>query len=334
MLFDSAAYCATVNPLTNSLGSNPGVLASAMMSPVFGSSATTDPRLPAKASSATFCTRKSIPSTRSSPAIGDARMQLRRVLAHPLHRPAGGIHENLAKSRLAVQLRLVGTLDAQLADEAGAGVLGAVDRLQVLIVDGAHVADGMNADLLQRIVARQARMDVDAGELEAVHGEARHLLLVHLKLDRNALVHLVREDGAPHGAHLLRAQHPDADELRERGIHRLVVPDLLAHQLEVEGRRIVGEHQAVAIEDQPAARRNRLGADAVALRQLRVVLVLQDLQIEQPPCDGEQQNRGEHAGDDAADREQPVLGERILDLRSTAAHHRNISAPANLEGGL
>ena len=183
-------------------------------------------------------------------------------------------------------------------------------------------------------MARQARVYVDAGELEPVDGESRHLLLVHLNLDRNALVQLVREDGPPHGADLLRVQHPDADEVRKSGIHRLVVPDLLAHQLEVEGRRIVGEHQAVAIEDESAARRNRLVADAVALRELRVVLVLQHLQIEQPPCDCEQENRREHAGDDAAYREQPVLGERILDLRSTAAHHRNISAPAKLEGGL
>src|SRR3981081_2692745 len=44
ILFDSAASPATDKPRTKPLGSNPGVLASTMMSPVLGSSATTDPR--------------------------------------------------------------------------------------------------------------------------------------------------------------------------------------------------------------------------------------------------------------------------------------------------
>ena len=47
---------------------------------------------------------------------------------------------------------------------------------------------------------------------------------------------------------------------------RLDVADLLAHQFDVESRQIVGQHHPVAIQDQPAAGRNGLGADAVALR--------------------------------------------------------------------
>jgi hypothetical protein len=229
--------------------------------------------------------------------------QVRRIFADPVDRAARRIHEYFAKPRLAVQLRLVGALDAQLADQARARIFGAVDALEVLVIDGAHIADGVNTHFLQRIMPREARMDVHAGELEAMHGEARHLLLVHLQLDGNAFVYLVRLDDAVNGVHLFRPQHSDADQLSERRIDRLHGADLFAHELEIEGRRIVGEHQPVTIEDQPTARWNRLGADAVALRQLGVILISHDLQVEEPPRNGEQQHGSQDAGDDAADSE-------------------------------
>ncbi len=57
-------------------------------------------------------------------------------------------------------------------------------------------------------------------------------------------------------------------------IERLGIAHLLADQFDLECRLVVGEHHAVAVEDQPAAGRDGLGADAVALREGRVIIVL------------------------------------------------------------
>src|SRR6185295_14131519 len=91
----------------------------------------------------------------------------------------------------AVQLALVGPLDAELADVVGALVVGgeaeAVDAAQVRVVDAADVADRVRGDLALRIRAEQARLDLEAGEAEAVHGEARDLFFGETRANRQAL---------------------------------------------------------------------------------------------------------------------------------------------------
>ena len=251
-----------------------------------------------------------------------ADVEMRCELALFFHRPAGGVDQDFTRTAFAVQLRLVGTLDAELADEAGARIFVAVDALQVLFVDGADVADGVDRGGPEGIVAGEARADVDAGELITVDREDRHLLLVELQLDGHALVHLVQHHGAPDIGDLLRPEQADAHQLCERRIQRLAVADLFADQFYLERGQIVGEYDAVPVEDQAAARRNRLGADAVALGQRGVVIVPEDLQVEQPRADHHQHAGGQHARDDAADREQAVFREVILDPALAAFHHR------------
>ena len=248
---------------------------------------------------------------------GRARGELRRVVALFIDRPARGVHEDLLESGLAVQLVLVGALDTDFADEAGPGIFGAVNLLQVFFVDGADIAYGMNRNLLQRVVAREPGVDVDAGELPAMHGEQCHLIIVQLQLDGHAFIDLMQQDGAPDVRHFGAAQHADAGELRERAIQCLNVPHLLAHQFDLVGGPVLGQHDAVTIEDQSAAGRDRVGAHAVALREFGVVLVSQDLQEKQAPSDGQEQCPHEHARDDAAERENALLGPVILDADAT-----------------
>jgi hypothetical protein len=90
-------------------------------------------------------------------------------------------------------------------------------------------------------------------------------------------------------------------------------------------RRVGRERQAVAIEDQPAVRRNRLDLDAVALREIREVVVLDDLQPHQARDHRAERDEHDHRGRDGAALEQPLLGVMILD--ADGAGH-GLSGPA------
>ncbi len=75
------------------------------------------------------------------------RVQLRSVRPLALHRAALGVHQDLAKAVLAVQFAFERTLDAELADQRGAGIAAAVDVLEVLLADRADVAERVHAEL-------------------------------------------------------------------------------------------------------------------------------------------------------------------------------------------
>ena len=173
---------------------------------------------------------------------------------------------------------LVGALDAELADERGAGVGGAIDVLEVLLADRAHVTERVHREVAVRVPARLARLDVDAGKLEAAHGEARHVLVRHAQADRHAVESAARVDGALDLVDVLGADQIQLHQAVER---RVDVRHFLGHELELVRRLVAGDQLAVAIEDQAARRRDRLGAHAVALRELGVVVVPHHLQHEE-----------------------------------------------------
>src|ERR1700733_4404078 len=190
MSFCSLPYSAAVMPRPNSVGSKPGSDTSARTSPLSGSSATTAPRWPASAASATRCTCRSMVSTRSSPAVGGDEGAL------ALHRATLRVHQHLAEAVAAMQLALEGALDAELADQRRAGVGGAVAVLQILLAPHAHVAERVHRHVAVRVPARLARLDVQPRELEAPHGEARHVFVRHAQQDRHAVEGAARLDGA------------------------------------------------------------------------------------------------------------------------------------------
>ena len=108
------------------------------------------------------------------------------------HAAAAGVDLDLLEAGDAVQLALVALLEAGLADVVGALVvrgqaLVVLDALHVLVVDAADVADHVRGELAVRVLAEQARLDVDAGEAVAVGGEARDLLVGEAGADRQAV---------------------------------------------------------------------------------------------------------------------------------------------------
>ena len=198
MLSRSAAYSGRLRPRPKGFGSKPGVDTIAMTSPLFGSMATTAPRRPMRPCSATSCVGRSMVVMTSRPGSRLQFLQLGRERALALHRAAGGIHQDLARAVGAVQLRFVGSFDAQLADQRGAGVLAELvvllELLDVVFADGGHVAERMHGVFAMWIEAREARGDVHAREFEAMHGEARDFLVGEPQADRHALEAAARSD--------------------------------------------------------------------------------------------------------------------------------------------
>ena len=97
----------------------------------------------------------------------------------------------------------------------------------------------------------------------------------------------------------------DVDQLQRRQPRQRVleIVDLFGDQLELVGRYVFGQYAALAIEDQAAIRRYRFNADAVALGLLLELLVLHDLQLDQPDHDdAEQQHRENRRDHDAASK--------------------------------
>ena len=173
-------------PSTNRLGSKVGLLTKASTSPLRGSIATSAPRRSPNSSSTSACSRMSIDSTSVLPGVGGWLLQ-------PAHGAAAGAGLHLLEAGGAVQLaprssaRRRACRCSRCRGSWPVVLVPVVHGLLLGLVDAADVADQVAAGLAQRVVAEQPRLDVDAGEAEALRREARHLLVAELGADRQRL---------------------------------------------------------------------------------------------------------------------------------------------------
>ena len=235
-----------------------------------------------------------------------------------------GVDLHLLGAGGAVQLLLVGALDAELADVVRALVVGGeplrFDALHVGVVDASDVADRVRGDLALRVGAEEPRLDLEAGEAIAVHREARDLLLGQARADRQALEVLAFLLQLPEAAPVARAHVDDRRELVDRALD---VGDLARRDLERVGGIVRGEHLAVAVDDEAAVRHHWHHRDAVRLGERVVVLALHDLQ----PREAAEEKR--ERGDDREPREhQPVAedGELALLVAQRLADHHDAAS--------
>ena len=215
----------------------------------------------------------------------------------------------MAITHVPVQRAFVRAFDAALADVRGRGVIAAVDPLEILEADAADVADRVRARLAERIVARERLLDVDAREAMPAHGERCGLLLGEV-----AELHTLE---AAMGAHevaqrlvLARIDEAERLELLQRLVEAL---DFLRDRDELPAREIVRDHDAVAIVDEPARRRQRLEPEAVALRELGEALVVDDLENDEPRDEQPGEEHDDHRGRDDPGQEQLLLLPVILE---------------------
>jgi hypothetical protein len=144
----------------------------------------------------------------------------------------------------------------------------------------------------------------------AAGGELREFHFIELQLDRHGIecapaanILLQRRD-------IARVDQIEFREALERGVE---VGDLLARELDLIGGRIGRKRLSAAIQDESAVRRDRFDANAIALRQLREVLIAHDLQ----PCEarhhGPDCEHHDHGSCDRSAFEQSLLGNMVLD---------------------
>ncbi|EWS55907.1 hypothetical protein X551_01244 [Methylibium sp. T29] len=236
----------------------------------------------------------------------------RRAGPQAPHRAARGAGLDLLEAGDAVQLGLVLLLDAELADVVGAlvvgRIVGLVDRVLLGLVDAADVAQHMAAELAIGVVAEQPRLDVDPGEAETLRGETRHLLVAELGADRQGLEALGVVHHALEAATVARR---DVDHFLQRIDGALQVVDLRRRELQRVGRVVVRQHDAVAVEDQAAVRRDRQYRDAVALGARGQLVVPQHLQRDQARRHQPEAEQHQRAGGDQA---QPEAAQLLVDV--------------------
>ncbi len=164
----------------------------------------------------------------------------------------------------------------------GAAVVGRVaarfDLLEVAVADAADVADRVRGVLAIRILSKQAGVDLDAGEAVAVCRELRYFLLGQSRADRQALEALALVHQALEALAVLGG---DLHDGRESGDGGFEIGHLARGDLERVGGVVVGEHDPVAVQDQPAVRDNGNDRDAVVFGQCVIVVVLHDLDVEE-----------------------------------------------------
>ena len=217
------------------------------------------------------------------------------VAAQAPHGAAVGAGLDLLEAGAAVQLRLVALFDAELADVFGAVVIGSVfgvvDLFLLGRVDAADVAQQVAANLAERVVAKQPRLHLDPREAELLRRKTRHLFVAELGTDRQRLEILAL---VGHALEALAVARLDVHQLRQPVDHFVDIADPAGRDLQRVGRIVVGQHDAVAVDDDAAIRHDRQHRDAVAFGLRRQLVVAHHLQVDQP---GTQQAEGEqHEG--------------------------------------
>src|SRR6185312_11370482 len=128
-------------------------------------------------------------------------------------------------------------------------------------------------------------------------------------------------------ARLLQVVGIDQPQRRQAPQRVIEVGYLLADQLELVGGFVVGEYVPVTVQNQPAAGGDRIEPHAIALRELDVIVVAIDLQVDQAADQRQRQQRDDDRGAERALRENALLVPAILD-----AHGRGHGEAAALSG--
>ncbi len=206
----------------------------------------------------------------------------RQDAAQGAHRLAVGIGFDMLVTGDPAQFLFVSLLEPHLADVIRRAVVGGgallAQFVDVVVADAPDVADDMRSDLGVRIMPEQPGVDFHPGKPEVIHRKTRHFLVVQARADRDAgeIVPLLE-------------QFLEALAVFRRDLHQcgqiqdglFEVADQRGCDLQGIGGKIVREHDAVAVQDEPAVRHHRNDENAILLRKRVVVLVLDDLHIEE-----------------------------------------------------
>ena len=181
-------------------------------------------------------------------------------------RPSTRVDGQLCRAGGAAQVLVVARLDACLSDHVPELVALAPFRLQLRLRDLADVAEHVRGERLVRVLAQVALAEADAREVELVLREIAHLVVVDAAPDdhRRERVAGVLTDAPVDLLEVDAGDRGEMFELVEPGV--LVLRQVGRPELDARAERVLDEHAAVAIEDQPALRVDRQLAHAVVVR--------------------------------------------------------------------
>ena len=225
----------------------------------------------------------------------------------------------------AAEIRVVGGLDAGLADQVARVVALLRQRLQLLRGDLTDVAEHLRRERPVRVVADVRRRRLDAGELRRVLGEVvHHRILRRLpQEDRRDGIALMRLD---RGGDLVQRNVRHARQRAEL----VVAVDVVLRQvgrpeLDGGGGGVRDEHVPVPVEDDAARSLDRHGPGADRPRLVDVFRPGEHLQRPEPEEEHTEDEQDEAAEDGDAQRQprrQPVRLDDALLLREEAAGPR------------
>ena len=187
---------------------------------------------------------------------------------------AAAVHDDAAQTVAAHQLLVVLQLDPGLADDAARLELLEPARLELAVRDLAHVPERMGQAHAQRI--RPERHHVDAGFrlLQAARFDGGDVLVARVRLDHDrAEARPLRVEALAH----FRGVERDEPGEPLQGAPEAVLP-LRGHH-DVEGRAVLGQDPALAVEEGSARSGDGQGADAVVLGEVAEVFPADDLQV-------------------------------------------------------
>ena len=161
-----------------------------------------------------------------------------------------------------------------------------------------------------RVMPHQSWLEIDARETRPLYRKVCDLLVAQAQLQRHRL-----EARTAVGQFLEARDVLGINQLHcGKSLQRVVdVSDLFGNQFQLVGRQVLGQHAALAIEDQPANRRHGLDAVAIALRLLGEQFVVDDLQLHEPRDHTAQQQKRNRRGHRDARDEQATFGVMVLD---------------------
>ena len=211
----------------------------------------------------------------------------RLVLQHLAHL-AAIVHHHLALAVHAHQRVVVLALDAELADHGPGIVLGELRIVQFLLADFTGVADDVRHHAVLRIEPSLRLNHDQLGKEIAVRIDECQVGGRELFLEHDGLVLGPGAEAADLGPEVVVIQvEPLGDGLEVLLFQRL------AGQDQSEGRVVVDDHAAVAVENAAARRQNGHALDAVGLRALVVKLRILHLQL---PEAGDQKQEDDDGG--------------------------------------
>ncbi len=190
--------------------------------------------------------------------------------------PPDGVNFDLLSAGVAAQKTLPHALEAEFSDLVAHVVVGLLD--QVVLGHLADVAEQMRGELAVQVMPRRGDLETDAGEIELMRLQRHDLLPSKTLGDGDGLIGrpplLVGVGNFVRDVISARVALESFD--RERKI-----VGILGHELRVERRTRIDQRAVIAIENQPARRGHAFDANPVAIGQLDIFLMMQNLQVVQ-----------------------------------------------------